>query len=346
MMAGGPPTKDPVGCDNGRSIATGGRTEECALAGCKLTLVGTTEIPLSGAFPAGRINDATCRWLPLQVVSTIITHLSEQAELRLLFQTQLSRVSIDAEGSAKCAPASDAGSDEGRISARHLTSVVICCCLPMIVFFCGGLVDTRRDLLRRREEKEREEQMEKENEAILEQAKVKFEELDTNSTGYLEGTELVLLAEYVKGIIPREGSKPEGDNEQGGDKVAEAVRKLCGDDAEVSWEEFKEWFTAMKQSGWEHDPLRKMKKRDAAAPCSSGQAVSIMELLLHMEKRLKSTESQVADLAKRSAQVHSGVRRCTQFTREPSRDSLTSRVLTRPFPEKDSPRMSPMMGAP
>ena len=44
----------------------------------ELTIVGGTEIPLSGAFPSGRINDTTCRYLPLQVISAIITHLAEQ----------------------------------------------------------------------------------------------------------------------------------------------------------------------------------------------------------------------------------------------------------------------------
>lgn len=142
MLVGGPPRSAPEGCPDvydtsqearramrtlrgggggakgGHNSGGGGSSEgdghgKCDEYGCRLQIVGGTEIALSGVFPAGYSDYTNCRWFPLRVFNTIATHLAQTSKLYDQFQGALNIVSRSPSTMQPMCPAEEGGVEEG-----------------------------------------------------------------------------------------------------------------------------------------------------------------------------------------------------------------------------------------
>eukprot|EP01062_Namystynia_karyoxenos_P037392 TRINITY_DN2721_c0_g1_i2.p1 TRINITY_DN2721_c0_g1~~TRINITY_DN2721_c0_g1_i2.p1 ORF type:complete len:736 (+),score=200.71 TRINITY_DN2721_c0_g1_i2:141-2210(+) len=131
MLDGGPP-RTPPESDTDPEYA------------CSLQVVGRSEVPGVGAFPAGAGN---CRWFLVQVLSGLIRQLAEQHVVETLFVEALGRLTIKPDGSPRCPSktAEEEAADEGadatvRITLPHLAGLFMISFTPIILFAIAGAV--------------------------------------------------------------------------------------------------------------------------------------------------------------------------------------------------------------
>jgi len=141
---------------------------------------------------------------------------------------------------------------------------------------------------------------------MMDEAKAKWAELDEDQSGVLEGSEIERFGKFIKDKVQSilaEHADPV--REQRDLTQASKMLERCETGVEISWEEFKTWFTKLQTGQWgDIDHLygelsEAWSNADNSTPATTGQLTGLLEVLMKVNERLEAVDRRLTRLDER-----------------------------------------------